>query len=175
MGCSAGRVGGTLGINTAESSTHCASPSAAGSIGVGEWENGENVEPVPLTALDTGAATARGTPTVSHRRDHAPSGAALKKRGAGNACADATCEGSCGGGGDIRRWWKAASAAARPCCCCSDAPTPVALVGVRIPKGFLLYDKRRPSPLISPSRVLPYNSLSVLVAKFTSSNYPIRR
>jgi hypothetical protein len=46
----------------------------------------------------------------------------------------------------------------------------VALVGVRTPKGFLLYERRIPPCFTRPFNVWPYNSLSALVAEATSSN-----
>ncbi|KAJ7459149.1 hypothetical protein B0H11DRAFT_1924479 [Mycena galericulata] len=95
--------------------------------GAGECENGENAAPptpapVPLAPAPTptptpGPAIARGTParcSLSHRRPHAPSGTAPKKRGAGYtmpppyaaSCCD---DGGGGGGGDVSRGWNAAA------------------------------------------------------------------
>jgi hypothetical protein len=46
------------------------------------------------------------------------------------------------------------------------AVTPLlpALVGVRTPRGFLLYERRIPPPLMRPPSVLPYRSFRALVA-----------
>lgn len=58
------------------------------------------------------------------------------------------------------------------CCCCCRLEVPLPpLVGVRTPRGFLLYESRMPPPLMRPPRLSPFRSFSAFVAYDTSSNY----